>query len=187
MTYIRQLTIAPGGWLLLALLYFFLDLRVLLVVMCAAAVHEAGHLFMLRRYRVELRSICLDMSGLCIRCGRGCLTPRAQFMIAAGGPLLGLLVSGGASVLGNLAQSRTLLLFAGAGAALSVFNLLPAPPLDGWRMLRAMCPRRADAVGTLAAVGVLIAGLGAMYRGWGTALALMGILLLLRKGAVGEF
>ena len=178
MTCLRKIEIRPGGWLLLALLNFFGDWESLLAVLGSVAVHEAGHLLMLRRYRVHVRSITFDLTGLCIHYNGLWLTPRREFLAAAAGPALGLGAAVAASLLGNLLQNEFLLLFAGAGAVLSSFNLLPARPLDGWRMLRALCPGLADTVSLCTALGVLALGLYAMARGYGTALAFMGILLL---------
>jgi len=165
----------------LALLYFFGDIEGLVVVLGNVAIHEGGHLFMLRRFGVYIREISFDMTGLCIRYNGLYLTRRREFLAAAAGPVSGLGMSVLVSLIGNLLHNDSLLLFAGAGVVLSVFNLLPARPLDGWRMLNAFWPTGAHIIGECTGVMVLLGGLYAMYRGWGTALAFMGIVLLVQE------
>lgn len=183
---LQKFTIEPGGWLLLALLYFFGDGEGLLVILGNVAVHEAGHLLMLRRFGVYIRGITFDLTGLCIQYNGLYLTPRREFLAAAAGPGAGLLAALLTSVAGNLLHGDVLLLFAGAGIVLSMFNLLPAKPLDGWRILSILWPAAAEAVSVLTAMGVLVVGLYLMYMGYGIALACMGILLLMQDGAISK-
>lgn len=184
MNYWKKFNIQPGGWLLLALIYFFGDLGGVVVVLGNVLFHEAGHLLLLRRYKVYVRYMTMDITGLCIHYNGLFLTPKREFMVALGGPALGLSVSILASVLGNLIQHEGLLLFAGVGFVLSGFNLLPAKPLDGWRMLSALKPSSAGLVSVITATGVLVLGLYIMLMGYGTAVAFMGIVLLMQDAKV---
>ncbi|MBQ5672340.1 MAG: hypothetical protein IIV43_08305, partial [Oscillospiraceae bacterium] len=84
-------------------------------------------------------------------------------------------------LLGNVLHNDWLLVLAGGNAVLSAFNLLPCRPLDGWRMIQTFFPIAAEVVGFCTAFLVLAAGVFLMYAGYGTTLALMGILLLLQK------
>ncbi len=174
--------ITPGGWLLLSVLYFFGDWEGVLVLLGSAAIHEWGHLSMLRRFGVSVRRMTLDGSGLCIYCFDGLLNRRKQFAVAAAGPMYGLAGSVICSVIGNVTGQELWLLMAGAGAVLSGFNMLPVKPLDGWRMLRAVWPQGPFRVSRCTAVLVMLAGLAVMYLGYGTVLAFMGIVLVLQNG-----
>ncbi len=180
MNFWKNFNIQPGGWLLLALIYFFGDLDGLVVVLGNVLFHEAGHLLLLRRYKVYIRSITMNITGLCIHYNGLFLTPKREFFVALAGPALGLGVSVLTSVLGNLFHHEGLLLFAGVGFVLSGFNLLPAKPLDGWRMLSAIRPNSANSVSVITATLVLFTGLYIMLMGYGTAVAFMGIVLLMQ-------
>lgn len=171
--------VRPGGVLLLALLYFFGDLQILAALLGSVLVHELGHVLALRAFGARVRRVRLDFTGLCMDYRGLRLTRRQEFMAAAAGPLAGGVTAWAASFLGNWYVSEWLLLFAGTGMVLTVFNLIPAKPLDGWRMVSAVWPGGAESVSLLAAGGTLFAGLWAMERGLGPGLAVMGIILLL--------
>lgn len=183
MKYLRLLEIQPGGWLLLSLLFFFGDLELLVVILGCVAVHEAGHLMALEHFRIRVRSITLDLTGLCICCNDRFMSRGVQILTAAAGPALGLAVGILASVLGNIFRWESLALFAGGNVVLAAFNLLPAKPLDGWRMLHAVFPRVVQVVSGCTALLVMCVGLYVMRKGYGTALALFGVILLLQDVA----
>lgn len=170
----------PGGWLLLSFLYFFADAEGLLVVLGNILVHEYGHLLALRRFRARIRGIRFGLTGLCIDYHGLYLSHTQQMLASLAGPAAGLSVAVLASILGNLLDAELLQLFAGVGVALNGFNLLPAKPLDGWGALHTICPRLAERVSAVTAGLVLAAGLYLMLRGFGTALAFMGLALVMQ-------
>lgn len=171
--------VRPGGVFLLALLYFFGDLQILAVLLGSILVHELGHILVLRLFGAGVRRIRFDFTGLCIDYHGLRLTRGQEFLAAAAGPLAGGLTAWAASFLGNWYASEFLLLFAGTGLVLTLFNLIPAKPLDGWRMLAAACPGIAEPVSLLSGAAVLFAGLWCMKAGFGPGLAVMGVVLLL--------
>lgn len=181
----RKFEMEPGGWLLLSLLYFFGDLRLMMVVLGCVGLHELGHLLMLRKFGVPVRRLNLGFSGLTIWYPNWILSGRQAFAVAAAGPAAGILTGVLASFAGNLLHHEGLLLFAGGNAVLSVFNLLPAKPLDGWRLLSALWPQKARSISIGTAVLLLAAGIGAMLAGYGIGLAVMGIVLLLQEDRTG--
>ena len=66
--------------------------------------------------------------------------------------------------------------------ALSVFNLLPCPPLDGGRMAEAVFGQRPAAIfGLLTASAVFLTGFALLISGHGAALFLAGAILLLKN------
>ena len=69
-------------------------------------------------------------------------------------------------------------MFAGIGVILSVFNLLPVKPMDGWRMLFAVFPKASYIISDIASFVLLCVGVYIMMEGYGTALACMGIFFL---------
>ncbi|EHI14238.1 Zn-dependent protease [Mycolicibacterium thermoresistibile ATCC 19527] len=107
--------------------------------------HELAHAVVARRNGVEVDGITLWLLGGVARLRGDALTPGAAFRIAVVGPLTSLLMAAifGAATwlaegagLGDLTHA-VLLYLAIINVVLAVFNLIPAAPLDGGRILRA--------------------------------------------------
>jgi len=181
MKYLKLIEIQPGGWILLSLLCFFLDLEMFLIVLCCIVIHESGHLMLLELFGIRVRRITLDFTGFTIHFHSSCLFGIRECITAAAGPVFGLSAAVLFSLLGNMVQNEHLLMLAGGNAVLSAFNLLPCRPLDGWRILQAIFPGAAEVISFCTAFLVLAVGVFLMYAGYGTTLALMGILLIMQK------
>jgi Zn-dependent protease len=136
-------------------------------------VHELGHAIVARRFGVSTRDIMLLPIGGIASLERIPEKPRQELAVAAVGPLINLVL---AAILygvrfatdpGTLANALvTQLVY--INVALAVFNLIPAFPMDGGRVLRAllamrMGPERATniaaAMGKLFAIAIGILGL----------------------------
>ena len=178
--YFRVFEIMPGGWLMLSILFFFADLDEFLIVVCSVVIHEMGHLFALEHFRVPVRRITLEATGVTICYNSFLVYGVRELMTALAGPIFGVLASGLFSCMGEMFHSERMYLLAGCNLVLSAFNLLPAKPLDGWRCLYALFPRFAQVISVCTSILVLCVGLWVMYAGYGTALAVMGIILLLQ-------
>jgi len=106
--------------------------------------HELSHSLVGRRYGVEIRGITLFIFGGVAQMGDEPPTPQAELRMAIAGPIASVVI--GASLLGlgrltaGLAVPVTAVLsFLGyLNFVLAGFNLLPAYPLDGGRVLRAI-------------------------------------------------
>lgn len=115
--------------------------------------HELAHALVARREGVEVEGITLWLFGGVAQLHGEAATPRAEAFIAGVGPLVSFVVAGVAWVaslaFGGMGDGATL-----AGATLgwlaminlilAIFNLLPAAPLDGGRLLRAFVWHRTD-------------------------------------------
>ncbi|MFI7679187.1 site-2 protease family protein [Actinophytocola sp. NPDC049390] len=120
-------------------------LTVVLFVLSLLA-HELAHAVVARRNRVEVDGITLWLLGGAARLRGDAPSPGAEFRIAVVGPLASLLVAGLFVVMtwltawfdGGLMWVQVLLYLAAVNAVLAVFNLVPAAPLDGGRVLRAV-------------------------------------------------
>jgi len=107
--------------------------------------HELAHALVARRNGIEVESIVLWLLGGVAQLRGEAKTPGADFRIAIVGPLtsLGLAIgfglsAGGLGLLGATGlPSGVLAYLAATNAMLAVFNLIPAAPLDGGRVLRA--------------------------------------------------
>jgi Zn-dependent protease/CBS domain-containing protein len=153
--------------------------------------HELGHAIAARREGIEVSGIELFLFGGVMKMSRDTDSPGAEFRVAAAGPLVTLLivVVGGLITIalwgpdrlfdaGRLSGDQTedipvvlLSVLVGFNVILLLFNLVPAFPLDGGRIARAIAWRlsgnKARATRISARMGqafaVLMAGYG-LYR-----------------------
>ncbi|MFB4273920.1 site-2 protease family protein [Nonomuraea sp. MTCD27] len=107
--------------------------------------HELAHAVTARRHGIEVAHITLWLLGGVAELRGQPRTPGADLRIAAVGPVTSLLVGvlfGAMAVLlsamtGTSLPAGVFLYLAGVNVLLAVFNLIPAAPLDGGRVLRA--------------------------------------------------
>ena len=161
-------------------------------ILLPALFHELGHLLALcllglhvRRFRLELRGFCIEYYGETGAVGHA--------LAAAAGPLAGFLWAVCASLLGGRLQVQWLSLSAGVSILLSLFNLLPALPLDGGRVVLSLScallgtQRGAKLTEALSLfIGTALLGLGMLllFRGFGAAVLVSAIWLLLYQESV---
>lgn len=113
-----------------------------LLLFGSVLLHELGHSFVALRYRIPIRQITLFVFGGIAQMNREPPGPRAEFLIAIGGPIVSFALAGLLLGLVSVAQARPGLVALGflLGAInlqLGLFNLIPGFPLDGGRVLRA--------------------------------------------------
>jgi Zn-dependent protease len=107
--------------------------------------HELSHSLVARRYGMNIRGITLFIFGGVAEMGGEPPTPRAEFMMAIAGPIASFVLAAGFYGLYLLAETigaaqamlGVIRYLAMVNMLLAVFNLIPAFPLDGGRMLRA--------------------------------------------------
>jgi Zn-dependent protease/predicted transcriptional regulator len=92
--------------------------------------HELGHAAVARRYGLPIRRITLFIFGGVAEMEAEPERPAAEFWVAIAGPIVSFLV-------GLVCWLRVLAYLASINVILAVFNLVPAFPLDGGRILRA--------------------------------------------------
>lgn len=145
-------------------------------VMCVFAcvvLHELGHSLQARRFGISVRDIILLPIGGLARADRIPESPLKEIVIAIAGPLVNFVLAGlmlivlkmrGAAfdIEGDFVSS-----IAAVNLVLGVFNLIPAFPMDGGRILRGLLATRlpyltatsaAKDVGQLIAVVFIVAG-----------------------------
>jgi Zn-dependent protease/predicted transcriptional regulator len=116
--------------------------------------HEFGHILAARRYGIGTRDVTLLPIGGVARLESTGETPRQELVIALAGPAVNVVI---AALLGGFlwwrhisayvveplsVQGHPALQLLVVNAALVVFNLLPAFPMDGGRVLRALLTYR---------------------------------------------
>jgi Zn-dependent protease len=109
-------------------------------------IHEFSHSLMARRYGMTMKGITLFIFGGIAEMSDEPPSPRSEFMMAVAGPVASLVLAGvfygiyvtGAS--GGISQSVNGVVgyLAFINLLLAAFNVIPAFPLDGGRMLRAV-------------------------------------------------
>jgi Zn-dependent protease/predicted transcriptional regulator len=161
-----------GAAAALEITLFFLALFVCIVL------HEFGHILMARRFGVRTPDVILLPIGGVARLERIPDQPKQEFLIAIAGPLVTLaiavvlylvvLLSGQQPTLRDpiLADESFLVRLMAVNIYLLLFNLIPAFPMDGGRMLRALLASRVGLVrGTriAATLGQTLAAVGGLY------------------------
>lgn len=122
----------------LYLLLWFDASGFLRIGLCAAILHEIGHILVYLLLFRRLPVIEVTMTGFCMRT-RGLSLTRAQtFALAAAGPGMNALLA--AVWAFRLEQQATVRgsAFLAANLLTGAFNLLPIPPLDGAQMLNSL-------------------------------------------------
>ncbi len=150
--------------------YWFAGVVGVLGFLGSLTVHELGHSYVARRNDVGVSEITLWLFGGVAKLESDADDAGAEFRIAAAGPAMSFVAAavcaagfwgvehwGGSRVLSSL-----LVWLSAINVVLGVSNLLPAFPLDGGRMLRAVLWRRSGrrlgATRTASLLGQILAG-----------------------------
>ena len=163
--------------------------------------HELGHALVARRFGIATTEIVMFPIGGAAKLARS-PEPREEIWITAAGPLVNFLIA--AAILGLVLSRGTLssvppltlltpenllLRLAASNLGLAIFNLLPAFPMDGGRLLRAVLAlrlSRARATAISSRIGKGIALLMGLYAIVAGAYGLIFIALFVYLGANQE-
>jgi Zn-dependent protease/predicted transcriptional regulator len=162
-----------------------LGLMLVVLVFVIVAVHELGHALMARRFGVHTREILLLPIGGIASLERMPARPAHELAIAIVGPAINLVIAGllwaGISLAGGETDIRDVTTLGEAfvtqllwiNIVLAVFNLIPAFPMDGGRVLRALLSMRLGreratdvAAGLGKTFAVLLGVVGLFYNPW---------------------
>ncbi|MEG0779449.1 MAG: site-2 protease family protein [Oscillospiraceae bacterium] len=166
-----RVVLSPGFVLLCTAFLLLEDVRLLLLVLSAAALHELGHFAALTLCGGTLSRLTLTAFGAKMTTDAARLSYGREFFVLLAGPLTNLLWAAGLALAARQLHCVWCQTAAGLHLVLGLFNLLPIPPLDGGRMLRlcltALLGLTAGAlVSRLTTLALLTAlGLAALSRG----------------------
>lgn len=163
--------------LLLALVLFAFGgvagVLLVLLVFGSVLLHELGHALVARKLDVHVAGIELSFFGGAAKMVQLPRTANHEVLIAAAGPAVSIVLG----VLGLGVGALTgVTLFSWLGwvnLVLAAFNLIPALPMDGGRILRALLTRRMDfvratdvavTVARVVAIGFVIVGLTGPFQ-----------------------
>jgi len=164
-------------------------------LLASVVLHELAHVAVATRYGGKVRGITLMLLGGVSHITRMPSRPRDEGLMALAGPAtslgLGALLLVGLSALrGGSPDLRMAVFYLGSiNILLGLFNLLPAFPMDGGRILRAVLAARMGTVRatrTAATVGRVLAVAMGIYGVWAGSLMLMLIALFVFVGAGSE-
>ncbi|WP_337871071.1 site-2 protease family protein [Meiothermus sp.] len=142
--YLRLLQISAPPELLQGPTPYLLGLLAALGLFLSVLIHELGHALTARAYGVQTREITLWLLGGVAQLEQIPRTRGAEAVIAIAGPIVSVLLSGLFGLLRGLvpteaAEGQFLLGYLSfINLSLALFNLLPALPLDGGRILRSL-------------------------------------------------
>lgn len=105
------------------------------------AVHEYGHMFAAKRQNIPVTApVFIPFLGALIGIKEPPKDAATESIIAYGGPLFGFIATAFVHIAAYLLQSPLLFSLAFTGYFLTLFNLIPASPLDGGRIAGAVSP-----------------------------------------------
>lgn len=146
---------------------------VVLAAFASVILHELGHALVARHLGVRVSGIELSFFGGAAKMVELPRTANHEVAIAAAGPAVSLALGGLGFGLAAITHVSAFAWLGWINVILAVFNLIPALPMDGGRILRALLTRKMDfvratdasvTVSRAVAIGFGILGLWGAYQ-----------------------
>ncbi len=119
---------------------------IVLLAFASVVLHELGHAIVARKLGVHVAGIELGFLGGAAKMENLPRKADHELAIAAAGPAVSLMLGGAALGLAALFHSGLFATIGWINLVIAGFNLLPALPMDGGRILRALLSKRMDYV-----------------------------------------
>lgn len=166
--------------------YWWMAITGALIFFASIVAHELAHSLVARRFGIPIRGITLFVLGGVAEMSEEPAEPKAELLMAGAGPLTSFVIAGIAYALafaftstawqGGPAWSAIFGYVAVVNLIVAVFNLIPAFPLDGGRILRAIlwrwkgqlrwATRVTSRIGAGFGAAMIGAALVALFLGW---------------------
>ncbi len=168
-------------------IHWTMGLAAALGLFASVVLHELAHALVARRYRLTIRGITLFIFGGVAEMESEPPNPKAEFLMAIAGPIssffLAAILWGGAAIAQGAAWPQPVIgvlsTLAVINLTVAVFNLAPAFPLDGGRVLRAALWHWRRNLNEATFVSSRIG------RGFGTALMILGVVAFVGGNVIG--
>ena len=164
-----------------------------LLLWVSIVAHELGHAAVARRHGIDVQRVVVVLAGGYSEMDLDTARPDQEWAVAIAGPISSGLLGAALAVAALAAPAAagldsTLTLLAVVNGGVAAFNLLPAFPLDGGRMLRSALVRRgrtpfsaertATRAGFVLGGGMTIGGIGMSIAGSAVSLVMVSVGLL---------
>jgi Zn-dependent protease/CBS domain-containing protein len=158
--------------------YWMMGVAGALLLFASVLFHEFGHALAARRFRIPTRSITLFLFGGVAHIAREPERPAHEFWVAIAGPITSVALSGLFWVIAPQVQPAPAAVLmeylSWVNLLLAGFNMIPAFPLDGGRVLRAVlwnflglerATRVTTTLGHVFAAAFIVVGVFAIFAG----------------------
>ena len=166
--------------------YWWMGLAGAIGLFVSILAHELGHSVVARRCNMPIQGITLFIFGGVAEMSQEPPSPRVEFLVAIAGPIVSVLIAIACYVTGVLGEARLATSVVGVlwylgmvNGVVVAFNLIPAFPLDGGRVLRSVLWH---VKGNLRWATRISSSLGS---GFGLLLMLFGVLSVLSGNVIG--
>jgi Zn-dependent protease len=132
--------IAAGGFTASGFMALFL----IAIAFGSVLLHELGHALVARRLHVHVSGIELSFFGGAAKMMQMPRSANHEIAIAAAGPAVSLMLGGAGLGLAALLHVPLIAWIGWINLVIAGFNLIPALPMDGGRILRALLTRKMD-------------------------------------------
>lgn len=137
--------ISFSSWLLLVIAFSFIGgySKEFFIAYFVAFLHEMAHILCARFLKISVEKIILYPFGITARLSSGYIkNSEKEFFISFSGPFVNLILFWASTALKFFWNASFLSFFADVNLAIALVNLIPALPLDGGRMVKAILTSR---------------------------------------------
>ena len=163
--------------------YWVMGIGGALGLFLSLVLHELGHSVVARKYGIPIKSITLFIFGGVAEMEGEPPTPQSEFRMAIAGPIVSILIAilcyplylSGLRLGWPIQLIGVLFYLSWINGLLAVFNLVPAFPLDGGRLLRSIlwgrkhnlgqATRTASSIGAAFGMGLIFLGVLSVFQG----------------------